>query len=193
MAPTRELAQQVASEIESIAEAARVSVHGKSEEEAEMKELRADSACDNVLLEYVLALELKAEPATAEPPGPPQLSAITEYEYSSEDWQSICLSLEACDISCDGAGALAAPSTDGWMQRWKRSPTDFSSHAAQTLHSTLDRLLQGPRVRSRAPRYRRLPPMLVPPNLEVAAFVFFFSEPSSTATDVTNGHQPNGK
>ena len=50
------------------------------------------------------------------------------------------------------AGALAAPSTDGWMQRWKRSPTDFSSHAAQTLHSTLDRLLQGPRVRSRAPR-----------------------------------------
>ena len=50
------------------------------------------------------------------------------------------------------AGALAAPSTDGWMQRWKRSPTDFPSHAAQTLHSTLDRLLQGPRVRSRAPR-----------------------------------------
>ena len=50
------------------------------------------------------------------------------------------------------AGALAAPNHDGWRQLWKRSPTDFSSHAAQTLHSTLDRLLQGPRVRSRAPR-----------------------------------------
>ena len=50
------------------------------------------------------------------------------------------------------AGALAAPNHDGWRQLWKRSPTDFASHASEKLHATLDRLLQGPRVRSRAPR-----------------------------------------
>ena len=50
------------------------------------------------------------------------------------------------------AGALAAPNHDGWRQLWKRSPTDFATHASEKLHATLDRLLQGPRVRSRAPR-----------------------------------------
>ena len=50
------------------------------------------------------------------------------------------------------AGALAAPNNDGWRQLWKRSPTDFAAHASEKLHATLDRLLQGPRVRSRAPR-----------------------------------------
>ena len=50
------------------------------------------------------------------------------------------------------AGALAAPNNDGWRQLWKRSPTDFATHASEKLHATLDRLLQGPRVRSRAPR-----------------------------------------
>ena len=57
-----------------------------------------------------------------------QLSSVTAYEYSSEDWQSICLSLEVC-VPAGVIMLLVFECMKGtrpvyWpKRRWKRSQT----------------------------------------------------------------------